>query len=373
MSSPYRADHIGSLKRSPELIAAHQGHDKGKVLDAELHALEDREVLAAIRMQEEVGIDVLTDGELRRGSGWTGDFVYSVDGFERGAPPVQLSWANRVQQQMQQAPMAWIITKPLRQKRRYTKVESDFLAAHTKHPRKITLPAASYLVARGYKPGVSDKVYKTRAEALATVAAIIREEIKALIDEGVNYIQIDNPHYPDYLMENVQEQWRALGIEPKQALAEDVAADNASIAGLNRANVTIGMHFCRGNGGSMLWHSEGSYEPIAEQTFGRLNVDRLLLEYDTERSGGFEPLRFVPKGKMVVLGLVSTKVRVLESADLIKRRIDEAARHLPLDSLALSPQCGFSSTLIGNDVNPDEQRHKLALVVDVARQVWGKA
>jgi 5-methyltetrahydropteroyltriglutamate--homocysteine methyltransferase len=314
---------------------------------------------------------VLSDGELRRG-GWTGDFFYGVSGFERGAPPVRLGWANRLADQTPQV-SAWIIAQPLKQHSRFTKTEADYLKQHADRPWKITLPAASYLVARGYKPGVSDKAYKTRAEALAAVAAILRSEIKALIAEGVNYVQIDNPHYPDYLMENVREQWRALGFDPQRAIAEDVAADNATVEGLDRGNVTIAMHFCRGNGGSQQWHSEGSYEPIAEATFGKLNYDRFLLEYDTERAGGFEPLRFVPKGKRVVLGLVSTKVRVLESADQIRRRIDEAARHIPLEALALSPQCGFSSTLLGNDVSPDEQRRKLALVVDVARKVWGNA
>ncbi|HEX4114213.1 MAG TPA: hypothetical protein VH020_16890 [Stellaceae bacterium] len=370
MPAPYRADHVGSLKRSPQLIEAHQAHDKGSVSDESLRALEDREIEACIRMQEEVGLDVLSDGELRRG-GWTGDFVFAVDGFERGEPPVQLRWANR--NLPQQAPPAWIIAKPLKQRTRFTKVEADFLKKHADRPCKITLPAASYLVARGYKPGVSDKVYKTRAEALAAVAAILRAEIKALVDEGVNYIQIDNPHYPDYLMESVQAQWREMGIDPSRALTEDVIADNESVAGLNRANVTVAMHFCRGNGGSAFWHSEGSYEPIAEQTFGKLDFDRFLLEYDTERAGGFEPLRFVPKSKIAVLGLVSTKVGALESPDLIRRRIDEAARFLPLEGLALSPQCGFSSTLLGNDVNPDQQRGKLKLVVDVARAVWGNA
>ncbi len=369
MQPPYRADHVGSLKRSPQLIEAHQAHDKGKVSDDALRALEDGEIAACIRMQEDVGLDVLSDGELRRG-GWTGDFVHAVSGFERGEPPVELRWANR---HGGQPPAAQIITQPLRQRARFTKTEADFLKRHTDRPCKITLPAASYLVARGYKPGVTDKVYKTRAEALAAVAAILRAEIKSLLEEGVDYIQIDNPHYPDYLMESVQSQWRALGIDPKQALAEDIAADNATVAGLNRADATVAMHFCRGNGGSAYWHSEGSYEPIAEQCFGQLDYDRFLLEYDTDRAGGFEPLRFVPKRKIAVLGLISTKVSALESSDLIRRRIDEAARFTPLNALALSPQCGFSSTLLGNDVSPDQQRQKLALVVDVARTVWGDA
>ncbi len=369
MSPMIRADHVGSLKRSQQLIEAHQAHDQGKLPDAELRALEDREIEACIRMQKEVDIDVLSDGELRRG-GWTGDFVYAVDGFERGTPPVQLRWANR---DLAQTAQAQIITKPLKQRRRFTRTEADFLRPRADRPWKVTLPAASYLVSRGYKPGVTDKVYANRSEALAAVAAILRGEIKALVEEGVDYVQIDNPHYPDYLMESVQSQWRALGIDPTQALADDIAADNASVADLHRDKITVAMHFCRGNGGSAYWHSEGSYEPIAEQCFGALDFDRFLLEYDTERAGGFEPLRFVPRNKTVVLGLISTKVSTMESPDLVQRRIEEAARYLPLEALALSPQCGFSSTLLGNDISPDQERTKLALVVEVARKVWGKA
>lgn len=368
MSPTIRADHVGSLKRSQQLIEAHQAHDQGKLPDAELRALEDREIEACIRMQKEVDIDVLSDGELRRG-GWTGDLVYAVDGFERGSPPVQLRWANR---SLPQTVQAQIITRPLKQRRRFTKTEADFVKPRADRPWKITLPAASYLVSRGYKPGVTDRIYPNRAGALAAVAAILRDEIKALIDEGVDYIQIDNPHYPDYLMESVQSQWRELGIDPTKALAEDIAADNASVGGLNRDRITVAMHFCRGNGGSAHWHSEGSYEPIAEQCFGALDFDRFLLEYDTERAGGFEPLRFVPRGKTVVLGLISTKDSTMESPDLIQRRIDQAARYLPLESLALSPQCGFSSTLLGNDISPDRERIKLGMVVHVARKVWGK-
>ena len=364
-----RADHVGSLKRSRQLIEAHQAHDRDKLPDAELRALEDREIEACIRLQKDVDIDVLSDGELRRG-GWTGDFVHAVDGFERGTPPVELRWANRDPAQPAQAQ---IITRRLKQRRRFTGTEADFLKARADRPWKITLPAASYLVSRGYKPGVTDKVYANRAEALAAVAAILHGEIKALVEEGVDYVQIDNPHYPDYLMDSVQSQWRELGIDPARALADDIVADNASVADLDRDKVTVAMHFCRGNGGSARWHSEGSYEPIAEQCFGALDFDRFLLEYDTERAGGFEPLRFVPKSKTVVLGLVSTKVGTVEPPDLIRRRIDQAARYLPLESLALSPQCGFSSTLLGNDISPDQERAKLALVVEVARNVWGKA
>jgi 5-methyltetrahydropteroyltriglutamate--homocysteine methyltransferase len=187
----------------------------------------------------------------------------------------------------------------------------------------------------------------------------------------VPYLQLDNPHYPDYISDDRRAQWRELGVDPDQALTDDIAADNASIAGLDRARVTVAMHLCRGNGPLGRWHTAGGYERIAEQVFGTLDVDRFLLEYDSERAGGFEPLRFMPRGKLVVLGLVTTKSAELETVDLLRARIDEATKYVPLEFLALSPQCGFASTLIGNPLTWDEQRRKLELVVETARKVWG--
>jgi 5-methyltetrahydropteroyltriglutamate--homocysteine methyltransferase len=185
------------------------------------------------------------------------------------------------------------------------------------------------------------------------------------------YVQLDNPHYPDYISEDRRNQWRTLGVDPDQALLDDIEADNASIAGVDRSKATVGMHLCRGNGPMGRWHTEGGYERIAEQIFGGINVDRFLLEYDSERAGGFEPLRFMPRGKTVVLGLITTKSPELESQDVLLRRIEEAARYVPIEELALSPQCGFASTLIGNPLTEDDQRRKLELVVDTARKVWG--
>jgi 5-methyltetrahydropteroyltriglutamate--homocysteine methyltransferase len=219
-------------------------------------------------------------------------------------------------------------------------------------------------------------VYGTRAAALHDVASIIKSEVAALVDEGVPYIQLDNPHYPDYLSEERNAQWRALGVDPASALDEDIAADNFTLSGLDRDNVVLAMHLCRGNGGRGQdqpagWHTSGGYDAIAEQVFGGLQVDRFLLEYDSERAGGFAPLRFVPKGKMVVLGLVTTKSGELESEATLLRRIEEAAKYIAMEDLALSPQCGFASTLAGNPLTEDEERRKLELVVGTARKVWG--
>jgi len=263
-----------------------------------------------------------------------------------------------------------IIGERLRQRRRLTAHESGFLKEHAPGPWKITMPAASYIVARGYTPSVTGKAYPTRGELASDVAGIVREEVLALAGEGAAYIQIDNPHYPDYIPEDRRQQWRDLGIDPDKALDEDIAADNASLRGLDRQQHVVAMHVCRGNGRSA-WHTQGGYEAIAEKTFGGLEVDRFLLEYDSERSGGFEPLRFVPKNKSVVLGLVTTKLGQLESQDVLLKRIDEAAKYVPLDNLALSPQCGFASMAEGNRLSYDDQRRKLELVVETARKVWG--
>src|SRR5712691_10374404 len=240
----------------------------------------------------------------------------------------------------------------------------------------MTMPAASYVLARGYQPRVTDQVYGTRAAALHDVASIIKSEVAALVEEGVPYIQLDNPHYPDYLSDDRNAQWRALGVDPEKALLEDVEADNLTLSGVDRGNVVRTMHLCRGNGGRGQdqpagWHTTGGYDAIAEPVFGGLQVDRFLLEYDSERAVGFEPLRFVPQGKLVVLGLVTTKSGELESEATLRRRIDEAAKYVALEDLALSPQCGFASTLAGNPLTEDEERRKLELVVATARKMWG--
>jgi len=369
----YRADHVGSLLRPQALLDAHQAHAQGRLTLEALRESEDRAILEALALQREVGIDVLSDGELRRRS-WSSDFVDAVDGYIPGEAPVRLEWHTAEPADAPAAsggPPTQIIGARLQQKRRLTAHESLFLRAHAgTMPYKVTLPAASYVVTRGYKPGVTDKVYSSRSEVLNDAARIIREEIQALIAEGVPYIQLDNPHYPDYIMESRRAQWRAIGLDPEQSLAEDIAADNASIAGVDRSRTVLAMHFCRGNGGRGGWHTTGGYDAIAEQVFGQLKVDRLLLEYDSERAGGFEPLRFVPKGVIAVLGLITTKAGTLESRELILRRIDEAAKYLPLESLALSPQCGFASVMSGNPLSFEEQRRKLELVVSVARSLW---
>jgi 5-methyltetrahydropteroyltriglutamate--homocysteine methyltransferase len=377
-SNTYRADQVGSFLRSDELKQARAAQQQGNLTVDRLREIEDREILRVLEMQKQVGVGVVTDGEFRRG-GWASDFQEAVAGYVAGAPPVVLSWhspsgVTPAAEAPATTPSTGIVSRvigeKLSQRRRLTAHESAFLKAHTSGPYKMTMPAASYVVTRGYKPGVTDKVYASRADVLRDAAGIIGDELAALAAEGVPYLQLDNPHYPDYISDERRAEWRELGVDAESALSDDIAADNASLAGLDRSRVTVGMHLCRGNGPMGMWHTAGGYERIAERVFGGLDVDRFLLEYDSERAGGFEPLRFMPRGKTVVLGLVTTKSPLLESQDELLRRIDEASRYVPVEDLALSPQCGFASTLVGNPLTWDDQRRKLELVVETARRVW---
>jgi 5-methyltetrahydropteroyltriglutamate--homocysteine methyltransferase len=372
MTEGYRADHVGSFLRPPELLQARADQASGRITQEQLRAVEDSAVLRVIELQKDTGVSVYSDGEYRRG-GWTGNFAPAVEGFVPGERKVNLEWHGPPGAQRPRSggtAQAQVIGRKLIKKRRMTEEDSTFLKAHAPGPIKVTMPAASYIGARGYFPGESEQAYPSRREALADIAAILRSEIEALIAEGVPYIQLDNPHYPDYVDEAMRRQWQALGMDPDQMVIEDIEADNATIEGLSRPGITIAMHLCRGNSGSG-WHTSGGYDRIASQVFGGLNVDRWLLEYETERAGTFEPLQYVQKGKQVVLGLVSSKDPRLESQDELARRVSEAAKYVPLENLALSPQCGFASVVEGNLLTWDEQRQKLELVVSTARKVWG--
>jgi len=383
MATQYRADHVGSLLRPQEVLDAHEQFGHGQISEADLRKVEDAAILKALDLQKQVGLQIFSDGEYRR-SGWAGEFPASVDGYSAGDAPISLDWrmpdggqrlaSASVTEAIQQAvpQQARVIAAKLTKKRRLTGVESAFMKANAPGAYKITMPAPSYNVARGWKPGITDKAYSSRRELLDDVASIIREDVEALIAEGVTYIQLDNPHYPDYIPEDRREQWRSIGVDPDKGLEEDLVGDNAVIAGIDRSKVIVASHICRGNGRSA-WHTQGGYERIAEQVFGSLDVDRWLLEYDSDRAGGFEPLRFIPAGKVVVLGLITTKVGELESQDEIMRRIDEASKYVPMENLTLSPQCGFASVDKGNFLTWEDQKRKLELVVDTAQKVWGSA
>jgi 5-methyltetrahydropteroyltriglutamate--homocysteine methyltransferase len=250
--------------------------------------------------------------------------------------------------------------------------EVPFLKKHAQAPYKVTLPAPSNFMLASYKRGVTDKFYPTHADLLNDLVEIVRDEVKWLVTEGVNYIQFDAPFYSYFLDPLQRARMRQEGRNPDKELESGIAGDNAALRDVPRGSVTLALHVCRGNNRSR-WYTEGGYDAIAEKLFGSLHVDRFLLEYDTARSGGFEPLRLVPRGKIVVLGLITTKEPKLESQSELRRRIDEASRFVPLENLALSPQCGFASTAAGNLLSMGEQWKKLELVVDTARKVWGAA
>jgi 5-methyltetrahydropteroyltriglutamate--homocysteine methyltransferase len=380
MAKKYRADQVGSFLRPQEVLDAHNDHREGKISLEQLRAIEDKAILECIAMQKAAGLEIFTDGEFRR-SGWSSDFADSVEGYVPGRPAVVLNFSGGAQAPSDGRPALTsstgapaggrVIGEKLVPHRRITGHETPFLKQHSPGAFKVTMPAASYIVARAYNPQFADPIYGNRVGLLNAVAAIINDEIKTLISEGCTYIQLDNPHYPDYIVDERREQWRAIGVDPDQAMREDVEADNACLAGVHRDGITFGMHFCRGNGGLGGFHTTGGYDRIAETVFGGLDYDNLLLEYDSDRAGTFEPLRYVPNDKVVVMGLVTTKSGELEPQELIERRIDEASKYINLDNMTLSPQCGFASVAQGNPLSFEEQSRKLELVVKTAQKVWG--
>jgi 5-methyltetrahydropteroyltriglutamate--homocysteine methyltransferase len=264
-----------------------------------------------------------------------------------------------------------VVTAKLRQTRRLTGHELSFLLQHSPGAIKMTLPSVTQFPGISFRRGVTDGVYKDHSELLWAIVDIMKAELAKLSHEGVNYIQIDAPRYSYYIDPKWRE-WirKEMQVEPNDLLDESIRADNACLDAVRRPGLTLGMHLCRGNNRSH-WYAEGGYDAIADKLFGGINVDRFLLEYDDDRSGTFAPLRFVPSGRSVVLGLVSSKRPQLESGDALIRRIQQAATYIPLEQLALSPQCGFASTMEGNLLTEEEQWAKLRLVMETAHRVWG--
>ncbi len=376
VATNYRADHVGSLLRPAEVLQARAEHIQGRLTLEQLRAIEDQAILSALEMQRQVGIDIISDGEFRR-SWFSGGIAEAVEGVIDDPDAAYTSRWQGGNQQLADATAEGIgfgeqaVGAKLRQVRRLTAHESGFLNQHSPGPFKITMPGAAQRASGWYKPGLTDQFYATRQELVQDLVEILQREVRELLDEGVSYIQLDSLRYVTALANPRQRQQMIdSGEDPDQELDEIIAADNTTFRDAKRPGVTLALHMCRGNNRSA-WLTEGSYDAIAEKAFGSLQVDRLLLEYDTDRAGGFEPLRFVPRDKTVVLGLISSKNPALESQDLLRRRIDEAAQYLPLENLAISPQCGFASTAPGNLLTQEEQRRKLELVVEVARKTWG--
>jgi 5-methyltetrahydropteroyltriglutamate--homocysteine methyltransferase len=359
-----RADVVGSLLRPAYLLEVRAARDAGRLDRAGLQAVEDRAVLEAIALQEGCGLGVVTDGEYRRGAYYAG-FTGAVEGFE---PEILERTFQGSDGGHLVARLPAVVGK-LRRRGSIAGDEFRFLRAnvHGTTIPKVTLPSAN-LMARYWKPGRSEAAYPDQAAYVRDAAAILRAEIAELTGLGATYVQLDAPQYTFLADPRMRDRLGPPGVTPEAVLDQMIAVDSATIEGIS--SVTFGVHLCRGNYRGH-WLAAGGYDPIAERLFRGLNAHRFLLEYDSERAGGFAPLRAVPRGKVVVLGLVTTKSGLVESADDLRRRVEDAARYLPLDQLAISPQCGFASDAAGNPLTWDEQRRKLETLVEVARRVWG--
>ncbi len=366
---PFRADHVGSLLRPPELLRAREAAAADRITADELRAVEDEAIATAVRHQQDVGLAAATDGELRRES-WHMDFIYQLGGVARVQDDTIRVAFHNADRQFEWAPPAAHVVAPL------TLAHTIFGDAFTflrdtvaSAVPKLTIPSPSMVHYRGGRSAIDKSVYPDLAEFWADLAAVYAEEVRRLYALGCRYLQFDDTSLA-YVNDPAQRAHvAAIGGDPEHQHERYIAVINQALAG-RPADLAVTTHLCRGNNQSM-WAAEGGYEFVADALFNGLDVDGFFCEWDDERSGGFEPLRFVPTGKRVVLGLVTTKRGDLESKDALKRRIDEAARHIDLDQLCLSPQCGFSSTKEGNDLTAEQQWAKLALVVETAQEVWG--
>ena len=367
---PFRADHVGSLLRPPELLRARSEHEAGGISAEELRRVEDAAIRDAVRMQQEIGLQGVTDGEFRRGS-WHMDFLYQIGGVAKTDQVLRIQFRNAAGP-VEAALGAFRIGRKLTLDK--TVFAEDFAYLKTVAPAgtaaKLTIPSPSMLHYRGGRTVIDQAAYPEMEAFWHDLAEVYRQEIAGLSALGCTYLQLDDTSLA-YLNDPAQRAYvNSIGGDGDHQHLTNIRLINQALAG-KPEGMTVCTHMCRGNFRSS-WVAEGGYDHVAEALFGELAVDGFFLEYDDARSGGFEPLRFVPKGnKRVVLGLVTSKRAALESKDLLKRRIDEAAKFVPLEQLSLSPQCGFSSTVDGNALTRDEQIAKLRLVVETAREVWG--
>ena len=360
---PFRADHVGSLLRPAEIREARSRLERGELSAEGLRRVEDRCIREAVARQEALGLESVTDGEYRRGW-WNHDFLGRIDGVEIELDAASYKFAGtddprytpRVRRRVAR-------TRPMMLD------HFAYLRSVAHETPKFTMPSPSILYHRGGRAAISREAYPDLDELWSDVGRVYREEIRDLAAAGCTYLQIDDTSFSFLCDERFRASCRARGDDPEALPHMYAAAINAAVAD-RPAGMTIVMHTCRGNWKST-WLAAGGYDPVAQTVFNDTNVDAYFLEYDSERAGGFEPLRLVPSGKKVVLGLVSTKSPVLENKDNLKRRIEQASRYVPLENLCISPQCGFASSHHGNLLTEDDQWRKLALVVEVAREVWG--
>src|SRR5262245_3820412 len=366
---PFRADHVGSLLRPPELLRARDDFSAGRIDGEELRRIEDDAIRAAVRKQEEVGLQSATDGEFRRAS-WHMDFIYELDGITKEPGEIKVKFHNE-QGDIEFTPAALHVDGKLGVSKTIFGDAFRFLQQTvTTAVPKLTIPSPSMVHYRGGRAAIDESLYPELEAFWADLVAAYREEVRRLGELGCTYLQFDDtslaymndPHQREYIA--------SIGGDPERQHVEYIRHINEALSG-RPDEMSVTTHMCRGNFRSA-WAAEGSYDFVAEALLNELEVDGFFMEWDDERSGGFEPLRFLPKGeKHVVLGLVTTKRGELESKDELKRRIEEAAKHAPIEQLCLSPQCGFSSTVEGNVLTEDEQWAKLTLIVEVAEEVSG--
>jgi 5-methyltetrahydropteroyltriglutamate--homocysteine methyltransferase len=367
---PFRADHVGSLLRPPELLRGREKFADGRIGAEELRGIENDTIRQAIQMQEEAGLPVVTDGEFRR-TFWHLDFLTSFANVERVAPKVKARFHTHNGDLELEAPGIRVTGKLSRPHPIFVDA-FRFVDSVAKSAAKVTIPSPTIMHFRGGRAAIDSVAYPDLEDFFTDLARVYAEEIEDLAEAGCTYLQIDETNLAYLCDPALRQQVRAnIGADPDELARTYARVINASIAGRPQ-QMRVMVHLCRGNFCSG-WAAEGGYEPVADVLFNQINADGYFLEFDDERSGGFEPLRWLPKGKIAVLGLITTKTGQLESKDVIKRRIDEAARFAPLEQLALSPQCGFASTVEGNNLTADDQKRKLALLVEIADEVWGTA
>jgi 5-methyltetrahydropteroyltriglutamate--homocysteine methyltransferase len=365
---PFRADHVGSLLRSPELLRAREEFAAGRISADELREVEDDAIRVAVRMQEDVGLQSATDGEFRRAS-WHMDFIYQLDGIDQADELVRVEFHNEQGDLEFTSAALSVHDRVGLSKTIFGEAFEALKSMTTTATPKLTIPSPSMVHYRGGRAAISEEVYPHIEEFWTDLTAAYREEVRRLGELGCSYLQFDDTSLA-YLNDPKQREYVAgIGGDPDRQHIHYIRHINEALAG-RPEGMSITTHMCRGNFRSS-WVAEGGYEFVAEALFNELEVDGFFMEYDDARSGGFEPLRFVPKGKMVVLGLVTTKRGELEEKDELKRRIEQASQHVPLEQLCLSPQCGFSSTVEGNALTHDQQVAKLRLIVETAEEIWG--
>jgi len=366
LNPPFRADHVGSFLRPAELIDARTRHAKGEIGDGQLRELEDRAIADIVRFQQDLGLKSITDGEFRR-TYFHVDFLRKLGGVASGEPVA----VQRADGKLDLAPPVITVVDKVRHVVDIQRADFDYLQGRLAPGSigKVTIPSPTMLHFRGGRAGVSAKHYPDLEEFYDDVARAYGEELKSLAAAGCRYVQLDDTNLAYLCDANMRAQASGRGDDPNE-LPHRYARFINKLVAHKPEGMVLAIHLCRGNFKST-HAASGGYEPVAEALLSEMNVDAYFLEYDDERSGDFRPLRFLPKGKLAVLGLVSTKFGQMESKDDLKRRIDEAARYAPIEQLALSPQCGFASTVHGNDIALAAQRDKLRLVVETAREVWG--